>query len=211
MLLVGVLLADRGVDLDLLLRARTPASPALMLDTADKKRGALPDVAASRLRCRNFVAARRRPACLPGSRDRCAPSMLPLLLSSAPDVLGFRGGLCSVPREPPPSILTPCAPCAAPLRWPRAPSVVLRRLQTERGMSDKNIGKLAGQTWLDGVTRDRIFVRGLVLPVAIGVYDEEQGVTQKVRFTVEASVATGVSPKGDDSPRCRPMTTSSAL
>ena len=44
---------------------------------------------------------------------------------------------------------------------------------------------------------DRIFVRGLVLPVAIGVYDEEQGVTQKVRFTVEASVGTHVSPKGD--------------
>ena len=28
----------------------------------------------------------------------------------------------------------------------------------------------------DGVVLDRIFVRGLVLPVAIGVYDEEQGI-----------------------------------
>jgi 7,8-dihydroneopterin aldolase/epimerase/oxygenase len=64
-------------------------------------------------------------------------------------------------------------------------------------MSDQNIGKLAGQTWLDGVIRDRIFVRGLVLPVAIGVYDEEQGVTQKVSFTVEAAVAPGVSPQKD--------------
>ena len=44
---------------------------------------------------------------------------------------------------------------------------------------------------------DRIFVRGLVLPIAIGVYDEEQGITQKVRFTIEASVAGGVSLKGD--------------
>src|SRR5690349_4178710 len=49
----------------------------------------------------------------------------------------------------------------------------------------------------DGVVLDRIFVRGLVLPVAIGVYDEEQGITQKVRFTIEASVAAGVSPQGD--------------
>jgi 7,8-dihydroneopterin aldolase/epimerase/oxygenase len=64
-------------------------------------------------------------------------------------------------------------------------------------MSDQNIGKLAGQSRLDGVIRDRIFVRGLVLPVAIGVYDEEQGVTQKVSFTVEAAVAPGVSPQKD--------------
>ncbi len=60
-------------------------------------------------------------------------------------------------------------------------------------MSDKqNIGRR------EGVTPDRIFVRGLVLPIAIGVYDEEQGITQKVRFTIEAAVATGVSPKGDN-------------
>jgi len=44
---------------------------------------------------------------------------------------------------------------------------------------------------------DRIFVRGLVLPIAIGVYDEEQGITQKVRFTIEASVGGAVAPKGD--------------
>lgn len=57
-------------------------------------------------------------------------------------------------------------------------------------MSDQQgIGRLAGQGRFDGTVRDRIFVRGLVLPVAIGVYDEEQGVTQKVSFTVEASVA----------------------
>ncbi len=64
-------------------------------------------------------------------------------------------------------------------------------------MSDQNIGKLAGQSRLEGAIHDRIFVRGLVLPVAIGVYDEEQGVTQKVSFTVEASAAPGVSPKKD--------------
>ena len=64
-------------------------------------------------------------------------------------------------------------------------------------MSDQqSIGRLAGQSRLDGVVRDRIFVRGLVLPVAIGVYDEEQGVTQKVGFTIEASVAPG-SPQRD--------------
>lgn len=65
-------------------------------------------------------------------------------------------------------------------------------------MSDQqSLGRLAGQSRLDGVVRDRIFVRGLVLPVAIGIYDEEQGVTQKVSFTIEASVAPGVSPQKD--------------
>ncbi len=59
-------------------------------------------------------------------------------------------------------------------------------------------GKLSITARHDGVIFDRIFVRGLVLPVAIGVYDEEQGITQKVRFTIEASVAAGVSPKGDN-------------
>ncbi len=60
-------------------------------------------------------------------------------------------------------------------------------------MTDKNI---SGRN--DGLVLDRIFVRGLVLPVAIGAYDEERGITQQVRFTIEASVAAGVSPKGDN-------------
>jgi len=59
-------------------------------------------------------------------------------------------------------------------------------------------GKQSISARRDGVILDRIFVRGLVLPVAIGVYDEEQGITQKVGFTIEASVAAGVSPKGDN-------------
>ena len=50
----------------------------------------------------------------------------------------------------------------------------------------------------DDVILDRIFVRGLVLPVTIGAYDEERGITQQVRFTIEASVAVGVSPTGDN-------------
>src|SRR4029078_3891659 len=44
---------------------------------------------------------------------------------------------------------------------------------------------------------DRIFVRGLVLPIAIGVYDEEQGITQKGRFTIEASCGGTGGPNGD--------------
>ena len=65
-------------------------------------------------------------------------------------------------------------------------------------MSEQSIGGRRGAPpRLEGGAPDRIFVRGLVLPIAIGVYDEEQGVTQKVSFTIEATVASGVAPKGD--------------
>ena len=74
-------------------------------------------------------------------------------------------------------------------------------------MSDKH--NISGRR--EGVIADRIFVRGLVLPIAIGVYDEEQGITQKVRFTIEASVAARrISRRATISTRCRPTTTSSA-
>lgn len=45
--------------------------------------------------------------------------------------------------------------------------------------------------------RDRIFVRDYVLPIHIGVYPEEQGVTQKVGFSVEAEVATSGAARHD--------------
>ncbi len=45
--------------------------------------------------------------------------------------------------------------------------------------------------------RDRIFVRDYVLPIHIGVYPEEQGITQKVGFTVEAEVATSGAARHD--------------
>ncbi len=65
--------------------------------------------------------------------------------------------------------------------------------------NQRNIGGQRGaQRPLDLGARDRIFVRGLVLPIAVGVYDEEQGVKQKVSFTVEASVAPTVAVKGDE-------------
>ena len=60
-------------------------------------------------------------------------------------------------------------------------------------MSDARI--LAGRVVPDRgavATRDRIFVRNLVLDCQIGVYPEEKGVTQRVSFTVEAVMAPSV-------------------
>ena len=44
---------------------------------------------------------------------------------------------------------------------------------------------------------DKVCVRDLILPVRIGIWSEEQGVTQRVRFTVELSVAPGGHRPGD--------------
>ncbi|MEM1371186.1 MAG: dihydroneopterin aldolase [Pseudomonadota bacterium] len=45
---------------------------------------------------------------------------------------------------------------------------------------------------------DRIFVRDLILDCHLGVYPEEQGVTQRVGFTVEACVAPDVHSTRDE-------------
>src|SRR5215471_18292047 len=47
------------------------------------------------------------------------------------------------------------------------------------------------------VPDDKVFVRDLILPVRIGIWSEEQGVTQRVRFTVELSVSPGGHRPGD--------------
>ncbi len=45
---------------------------------------------------------------------------------------------------------------------------------------------------------DRIFVRDLILDCAIGVYPEEQNVTQKVGFSIEACVDHTVASRHDE-------------
>jgi 7,8-dihydroneopterin aldolase/epimerase/oxygenase len=47
------------------------------------------------------------------------------------------------------------------------------------------------------VPYDKVCVRDLILPVRIGIWSEEQGVTQRVRFTVELSIAPGGHRPGD--------------
>ena len=48
------------------------------------------------------------------------------------------------------------------------------------------------------VVLDRIGVRSLVRDIAIGVFQEEKGRTQRVRFTVEVSIYPLPRPPGDD-------------
>jgi uncharacterized protein (UPF0264 family) len=91
--LVGVLLADQGIDLDLVQPARQAGFAGLMLDTADKRRGALPDILAAE-ELRAFVTATHRAGMFAGLAGSLRAEHVAYLLDFAPDVLGFRGGLC---------------------------------------------------------------------------------------------------------------------
>ncbi|HWK37622.1 MAG TPA: (5-formylfuran-3-yl)methyl phosphate synthase [Hyphomicrobium sp.] len=91
--LVGVLLADRGIDLDLIAHARDAGLSGLMLDTADKRRGALPDIVSADELSR-FIAAVRAAGLFAGLAGSLRVRHVPQLLALQPDVIGFRGGLC---------------------------------------------------------------------------------------------------------------------
>ncbi len=92
---VGVLLVDRGghLDLDLVGQARRAGFCGLMLDTADKSNGALPDLLPEPT-LREFVIAARGAGLFAGLAGSLRAEHVPYLLGLQPDILGFRGGLC---------------------------------------------------------------------------------------------------------------------
>jgi (5-formylfuran-3-yl)methyl phosphate synthase len=92
-LLVGVLLADQGPELELAKRAGDAGFAGLMLDTFDKKRGPLLDIA-SAATLQSFVSATHGANMFAGLAGSLRAEHVPELLEFAPDVLGFRGGLC---------------------------------------------------------------------------------------------------------------------
>jgi uncharacterized protein (UPF0264 family) len=91
--LVGVLLADEGIDFDLIGGAQAAGFAGLMLDTADKTRGSLPEIVSPEGIGR-FVATVRRAGMFAGLAGSLRAEHVPSLLQIGPDVLGFRGGLC---------------------------------------------------------------------------------------------------------------------
>lgn len=91
--LVGVLLADRGIDLAVLPAMAGAGFAAVMLDTADKRSGGLVEVAdASTLA--GFVETARGLGLGVGLAGALRLRHIPRLLTLKPDILGFRGALC---------------------------------------------------------------------------------------------------------------------
>jgi uncharacterized protein (UPF0264 family) len=91
--LVAVLLADRGVDLSLIAPLAEAGFAGVMLDTYDKRNGALPDLVPAPA-MRDFVATVRAKGMFAGLAGSLRLDHVPGLVALSPDVLGFRGGLC---------------------------------------------------------------------------------------------------------------------
>jgi uncharacterized protein (UPF0264 family) len=129
--LVAVLLADRGIDLALLGPLADAGFAGVMLDTFDKRLGALPDIA-SPVSLRDFVGVAHATGLFAGFAGSLRVEHVPLLLTLGADVLGFRGALCvgaaRTATIDPAAVRAVRRACGPALRGAIAP------LQTERAL-----------------------------------------------------------------------------
>ena len=179
--LVGVLFADREGDrLRLIPKLKEAGFSGVMLDTAEKGSGRLlthVDVAGLAA----FVHAARALDLTVGLAGGLEEPDVPRLLALEPDVLGFRGALCSGRHRASTIDLAGVRAIRRLIPPERAgePKKVDYRLLSARGYHP------------DTAERDhpaRIFVRDFVLPVRIGAYSHERHAPQKVRFDVSADI-----------------------
>lgn len=91
---IAVLMADRSPDLDLIPELRVAGFKGVMLDTADKAAGALPEVM-GRCQLQAFVTTARRHGLVAGLAGALRLMHVAGLAALGPDVIGFRGALCT--------------------------------------------------------------------------------------------------------------------
>lgn len=92
-LLILVAFADRPSDFDATTAAASSGARGVMLDTAGKLSGSLPDVLDDEA-LTLFIAGAKRHGLLAGLAGSLRARHVPRLLQLRPDVLGFRGALC---------------------------------------------------------------------------------------------------------------------
>jgi len=91
--LVGVLLADQAPDFTLIDAMGAAGFAGVLLDTAHKQSGSLPDLMdASKLR--EFIGKVHRRGMFSGLAGSLRRDHIPALLQLGTDILGFRGALC---------------------------------------------------------------------------------------------------------------------
>jgi dihydroneopterin aldolase len=197
-----VMLADRGVDLSLLGALQRAGFVGVMLDTADKSRGALPEQQDTDALAR-FVFTARQAGLRVGLAGALRLWHIEALVGLGPDILGFRGALCRdgvrageidaakvgdvarAVRAQAPRIAAARPGHVRDQQQEQHPRAVRRAPMTDLSILASRAVPRADED----SPRDRIFIRDWVLPIHIGVYPEEQNVTQQVGFTVEAEVA----------------------
>lgn len=91
--LVGVLFADTDPDFRLVGEMAQAGFAGVVLDTANKSAGSLPDVMAAG-RLKEFIDTARRNGLFCGLAGSLRARDIPALVTLAPDLIGFRGALC---------------------------------------------------------------------------------------------------------------------
>jgi dihydroneopterin aldolase len=179
--LVGMIFADEEPDFALLAKLAELGFRGAMLDTRDKTRGRLL-AHLEVVRLNEFCAqcgALKLMSGLAGSLE--APDV-PRLLLVRPDVLGFRGALCHAHDR-----RGPIDPTAVVLIRDLIP-----RERPDLDASPKIDWRLLARGLIGGRDNegelDRVFVRDFVVSAAIGAYDFERSIRQRVVFDVEALV-----------------------
>jgi FolB domain-containing protein len=179
--LVGMLFADEKPDFALLARLAKLGFKGAMLDTRDKTRGRLL-AHLEVVRLNEFCAQCRELNLTSGLAGSLEAPDVPRLLLVRPDVLGFRGALCHAHDRR--AAVDPAA-------------VVLIRdlIPRERPIPDsspKIDWRLLARGLIGGRDQegelDRVFVRDFVVSAAIGAYDFERSIRQRVVFDVDAMV-----------------------
>jgi (5-formylfuran-3-yl)methyl phosphate synthase len=92
--LVAVLMADRAPDFSILAELAKANFIGVMLDTADKTSGALPDVLDHKALA-DFVARARSHGLASGLAGSLRIEHIAGLVALQPDIIGFRGALCN--------------------------------------------------------------------------------------------------------------------
>ena len=92
--LVGVLFADRSPDFALIPAMAGAGFAGVLIDTADKTSGSLPDVM-SEITLRTFAALAHDFGLFAGLAGSLRLRHVPSLLGLGADILGFRGALCA--------------------------------------------------------------------------------------------------------------------
>lgn len=169
--LVAVLFADLSPEFDMLEGLAQAGFAGAMLDTAQKGKGRLLDHMSLNA-IADFTARCRSLSLLSGLAGSLEAPDVPRLLIFEPDLLGFRGALCSGKDR-------------------RAP-LDANATRLIRELMPSGAKPIAPSSAREVV--DHVFVRDLVLPMRIGAYGFEHGHEQRVRFTVDVEVVTSFGP-----------------
>jgi (5-formylfuran-3-yl)methyl phosphate synthase len=179
--LIGMMFADEKPDFALLAKLGKLGFKGAMLDTRDKTRGRL-IAHLEVVHLSEFCTQCRELKLMSGLAGSLEAPDVPRLLLVRPDVLGFRGALCHARDRQ--GAIDPTA-------------VVLIRDLIPRERPDPDVSpkidwRLLARGLIGGRDQegelDRVFVNDFVVSAAIGAYDFERSIRQRVVFNVEALV-----------------------